>query len=85
MIAKRDADGRVMIKPPNFVTKGPKMGKDESVYFQRASYNCRGDLYKSRSEAVLRTAASDTAEGSEQHSKSIYKHDAPFKPGISVK
>ena len=58
-IARRDADGRVITKPPNFVTKGPKMGKDESVYFQRASYNCRGDLYKSRSEAVLRTADTD--------------------------
>ena len=44
-LAKRDQDGHVITAPRNFTTKKSKKGKDDSVYFGRPSYNCKGDLY----------------------------------------
>ena len=68
----RDEDGRVVTAPRNFTTKKTKGGKDDSVYFAKPSYNCRGDLYQSKSAVQLRTISKDG-----------YKkagHDMPFKP-----
>lgn len=47
--AKKDQDGHVITAPRNFTTMKTKKGKVDSVYFQKPSYICNGDLYKSKS------------------------------------
>lgn len=70
--AKKDESGRVITDPRNFTTKKLKKGKIDAVLFQKPSYICTGDLYKSRSVMQLRTVSKDG------YLKA--GHEAPFKP-----
>jgi hypothetical protein len=76
IIARRDADGAVIIDPRNFTTKNVKKGSVDSVLFSAPSYACIGDPFKEAARVPMRTIKKDG-----------YKeagHDLNFKPAKSV-
>lgn len=76
-LAKRDADGHVILAPRNFTTKQPKQGKTDASLFSRPTYVSVEDPFKVPLEKVMRTS------DPEGHKKA--GHDVPFKPAKTVK
>lgn len=73
-VAPRDEDGKVELRPRNFLTKNLLKGRTENVYFAKpTAYICNGDLFKNPPEHQLRGEVKDGY-------KTIGKQDVVFKP-----
>jgi hypothetical protein len=76
-LARRDADGAVIIAPRNFTTKNTKKGAGDGVLFSKPGYISSGDPFVEAGKVPMRTAKKDG------HKEA--GHDASFKPAKSVK
>jgi hypothetical protein len=77
LIARRDADGAVIIAPKNFTTKNVKKGNIDSVLFSNPGYVSQGDPFRDPGRGgAMRTSKKDG------HKEA--GHDAAFKPAKSI-
>lgn len=76
-LAKRDAEGHVILEPHGFITIKPKRGKLDASLLSKPTYITTGEPYKPALAAVMRQT------DPEGHKKA--GHDVAFKPAKVVR
>ena len=68
-IPEREEDGRVKLGPTNFITSGPKSGKGNEVYFNRAKFASIGNKYADPAKPAIKYQNEKDARAQAMHEK----------------